>query len=65
MCILAKFLFYVNKKYYSFRHTFATKAVEKRVHLEYQNALGGWADYGVGQKVYGHNKNIKAVLEEH
>ena len=53
-----------DKVFHSFRHTFETKAVEKKIPTEYQNALGGWADYGVGQKVYGHNKNIKAVLEE-
>ena len=64
MCILVKFLFCVNKKYYSFRHTFATKAVEKRVHLEYQNALGGWVDYGVGQRIYGKKKDVRIMLEE-
>ena len=52
------------KVFHSFRHTFATKAVEKRVLLEYQNALGGWADYGIGQRIYAKHKNIKVMLEE-
>lgn len=32
--------------------------------LEYQNALGGWADYGIGQRIYAKHKNIKVMLEE-
>lgn len=52
------------KVFHSFRHTFMTKAIEKRMLTEYQNALGGWADQGIGQKVYGRKKEIRVMLEE-
>lgn len=35
-----------------------------RIPIEYQNALGGWSDYGIGQRLYGKTKNIKVMLEE-
>ena len=41
-----------------------TKAVEKRIPAEYQNALCGWADRGIGQRLYGKTKDIKVMLEE-
>jgi len=36
--------------FHSFRHTFETKAVEKKIPTEYQNA-SGWVDCGVGQRI--------------
>ncbi|MBE6449937.1 MAG: site-specific integrase [Alphaproteobacteria bacterium] len=53
-----------DKVFHSFRYTFETKAVEKKIPTEYQNALGGWVDYGVGQRIYGKKKDIKVLLEE-
>ena len=53
-----------DKVFHSFRHTFETKAVEKRIPTEYQNALGGWVDYGVGQRIYGKKKDVRIMLEE-
>ena len=53
-----------SKVFHSFRHTFETKAVEVRIPAEYQNALGGWSDYGIGQRVYGKTKDIKVMLAE-
>lgn len=53
-----------DKVFHSFRHTFETKAIEKRIPAEYQNALGGWADRGTGQRVYGKTKDINVMLEE-
>ena len=53
-----------DKVFHSFRHTFETKAVEKRIPAEYQNALCGWADRGIGQRLYGKTKDIKVMLEE-
>ena len=50
--------------FHSFRHTFETKAVEKRIPSEYQNAICGWTDRGVGQRVYAHKKDIRVMLEE-
>ena len=52
------------KVFHSFRHTFETKAVEKRIPSEYQNAICGWTDRGVGQRVYAHKKDIRVMLEE-
>lgn len=53
-----------SKVFHSFRHTFATKAIEKRVPTEYQNSLGGWVEQGIGQKIYGKDRDIKIMLEE-
>ncbi len=53
-----------NKVFHSFRHTFETKAVEIKVPIEYQNAICGWADRGVGQRIYGKKKSINVTLEE-
>lgn len=53
-----------DKVFHSFRHTFETKAVEVRIPAEYQNALCGWADRGIGQRLYGKTKDIKVMLEE-
>ncbi len=53
-----------DKVFHSFRHTFETKAVEKRIPAEYQNAICGWTDSGTGQRVYAHKKDIKIMLEE-
>ena len=53
-----------DKVFHSFRHTFETKAVEKRIPVEYQNAICGWTDAGIGQRVYGHKKDIKVMLQE-
>jgi len=55
---------FISKVFHSFRHTFETKAVEKRIPTEYQNALGGWVDYGVGQRIYGKKKDVRIMLEE-
>ena len=52
------------KVFHSFRHTFEAKAVEKRIPSEYQNAICGWTDRGVGQRVYGKKKDIRIMLEE-
>ena len=32
--------------------------------MEYKNALCGWTDKGIGQRIYGKHKDIKAMLEE-
>ena len=53
-----------SKVFHSFRHTFETMAVEKRIPAEYQNAICGWTDQGVGQRVYAHKKDIRVMLEE-
>ena len=53
-----------DKVFHSFRHTFETMAVEKRIPTEYQNAVCGWTDKGVGQRVYAHKKDMKIMLEE-
>lgn len=53
-----------SKVFHSFRHTFETKAVEARIPTEYQNALGGWRDYGIGQRIYGRKKDIRILYEE-
>ena len=53
-----------DKVFHSFRHTFETKAVEVKIPAEYQNAICGWTDNGVGQRVYGRQKDIHAMLEE-
>lgn len=52
------------KVFHSFRHSFETMAVEKRIPAEYQNAICGWTDKGVGQRIYGKKKDIRIVLEE-
>ena len=53
-----------SKVFHSFRHTFATKAIEKRIPTEYQNALGGWVDRGIGQRIYGHKRDIRVMYQE-
>ncbi|MBP5343771.1 MAG: site-specific integrase [Alphaproteobacteria bacterium] len=50
--------------FHSFRHTFETKAVEQRIPAEYQNAICGWTDQGIGQRLYAHKKDIRIMLEE-
>ena len=53
-----------SKVFHSFRHTFETEAVDSKIPTEYQNALGGWVDYGIGQRIYGRRKDIRIMLEE-
>ena len=53
-----------DKVFHSFRHTFETKATEKLISPQYQNAICGWVDQGVGQRVYAHKKDIRVMLEE-
>ena len=50
--------------FHSFRHTFETMAVEKRIPSEYQNAICGWTEHGIGQRIYAHKKDISIMLEE-
>ena len=53
-----------DKVFHSFRHTFECKAIEKRLHTEHQNALGGWTNKGVGQAVYGRHLSTKVLFGE-
>lgn len=53
-----------SKVFHSFRHTFETKAVEKKIPAEYQNAICGWTDQGIGQRLYAHKKDMNIMLEE-
>lgn len=53
-----------SKVFHSFRHTFETEAVDRKISTEYQNALGGWVDYGVGQRIYDRRKDIRIMLKE-
>ncbi|MBP5344276.1 MAG: site-specific integrase [Alphaproteobacteria bacterium] len=53
-----------SKVFHSFRHTFETMATEKRIPPQYQNAICGWTDQGIGQRVYAHKKDIKIMREE-
>ena len=53
-----------SKVFHSFRHTFETMAVEKKIPAEYQNAICGWTDQGVGQRIYAHKKDINTMKEE-
>ena len=53
-----------DKVFHSFRHTFEVMATNKRVPPQYQNAICGWVDQGVGQRVYGKKKDINIILEE-
>ncbi len=53
-----------DKVFHSFRHTFETMAVEKRIPAEYQNAICGWREQGVGQRLYAHKKDMSIMLEE-
>lgn len=53
-----------DKVFHSFRHTFETMATEKKIPPQYQNAICGWAEQGIGQRVYAHKKDIKIMLEE-
>ena len=52
------------KVFHSFRHTFETMAVEKRIPAEYQNAICGWTNQGIGQRLYAHKKDMNVMLEE-
>jgi len=52
------------KIFHSFRHTFETRAVELKMPTEYQNALCGWRDDGIGQRIYGHKRDIRVMYEE-
>ena len=52
------------KVFHSFRHTFETMATEKRIPPQYQNAICGWSEEGIGQRVYAHKKNMKVMLQE-
>lgn len=52
------------KVFHSFRHTFETMAVEKKIPAEYQNAICGWTDQGIGQRLYAHKKDMNIMLEE-
>ena len=53
-----------SKVFHSFRHTFETMATEKRIPPQYQNAICGWTDKGIGQRLYGKKKDMKVMLEE-
>ena len=53
-----------DKVFHSFRHTFETTATNKKIPPQYQNAICGWYEAGVGQRVYAHKKDINAMLEE-
>ena len=53
-----------DKVFHSFRHTFENKAIEMKLHTEHQNALGGWSNGGVGQRVYGGHLSIPNLYEE-
>ena len=53
-----------DKVFHSFRHTFETMAVEKKIPAEYQNAICGWTDQGIGQRLYAHKKDMNVMLEE-
>ena len=53
-----------SKVFHSFRHTFETMAVEKKIPAEYQNAICGWTDQGIGQRLYAHKKDMNVMLEE-
>ena len=52
------------KVFHSFRHTFETMATEKRIPPQYQNAICGWSEQGIGQRIYSHKKDINIMLEE-
>ena len=51
-----------SKVFHSFRHTFETMAVEKKIPAEYQNAICGWTDKGTGQRLYAHKKDMKILM---
>ncbi len=53
-----------SKVFHSFRHTFETRAVEVKIPTEYQNALCGWRDSGIGQRIYGKKRDIRIMYEE-
>ena len=53
-----------SKVFHSFRHTFETMATEKRIPPQYQNAICGWAEQGIGQRLYAHKKDVRVMLEE-
>ena len=53
-----------SKVFHSFRHTFETMATEKRIPPQYQNAICGWAEQGIGQRLYAHKKDMKVMFEE-
>ncbi|MBR6412244.1 MAG: site-specific integrase [Alphaproteobacteria bacterium] len=52
------------KVFHSFRHTFETMATEKRIPPQYQNAICGWTEQGIGQRLYAHKKDMNIMLEE-
>ena len=53
-----------SKVFHSFRHTFETMATEKRIPPQYQNAICGWAEHGIGQRIYAHKKDVNIMQEE-
>jgi integrase len=53
-----------SKVFHSFRHTFETMATEKKIPPQYQNAICGWAEQGIGQRLYAHKKDVRVMLEE-
>ena len=53
-----------SKVFHSFRHTFETMATEKRIPPQYQNAICGWSEQGIGQRIYAHKKDVRIMLEE-
>ena len=53
-----------DKVFHSFRHTFETMTTEKKIPSQYQNAICGWAEQGIGQRVYAHKKDIRIMLKE-
>ncbi|MFI3242583.1 MAG: hypothetical protein R3Y43_08465 [Alphaproteobacteria bacterium] len=52
------------KVFHSFRHTFETKCVEKKITAEIQNQICGWVNKGVGQRIYNKGLDIKDLYKE-
>ncbi len=52
------------KVFHSFRHTFETTCVEKKLTAEIQNQLCGWVNQGVGQRVYSKGVDVKNLYKE-
>ena len=50
--------------FHSFRYCFEEHAIAKKISTEVQNALGGWANKGIGQSIYGKNINISLLNRE-
>lgn len=53
-----------SKVFHSFRHTFETKCVDKKLTAEVQNQLCGWTNHGVGQRIYNKGMDVLSLLKE-